>query len=183
MKKSELRQIIKEEISKAVNEFGPMAGPQNYSRKSSNPLVDKIGKLDSILMDTNNFKANMEWDKVSSEILDLNDVKYWEDLGTQELEDAINTAQSIIKKYNIREELSKSLKEQTNTGLITFEQLKQSCIESYKEYLEEYDSDEYEFIMGSFDEVVNMEELLDLLDGMGFNGNEAYDFIFDAILK
>lgn len=102
MRKSELRQIIKEEISKVIKEIGPMMGSQNYSRKSSNPLVDEIGELDSMLMDTNNYKASMEWDEISSEILDRNYVKYWADLDDQELEDAIHAAQSIIKKYNLK---------------------------------------------------------------------------------
>jgi hypothetical protein len=101
MKLNELRQIIREEISKVVNEFGPMYGSQNYSRGSSNPLVDEISKLDSILMDTNNFKANMEWDEVSSEILDRNGATHWSTLDDQELRDAIDKAQYILKKYNI----------------------------------------------------------------------------------
>jgi hypothetical protein len=29
----------------------------------------------------------------------------------------------------------------------------------------------------------NVSELVNILDGMGFNSNEAYGFIFDSILK
>jgi hypothetical protein len=37
MKKSELKQLIREEISKVMNEFGPMYGSQNKLRTSTNP--------------------------------------------------------------------------------------------------------------------------------------------------
>ena len=33
------------------------------------------------------------------------------------------------------------------------------------------------------DEASNIDELVNILDGLGFNGDEAYNFIFDAILK
>jgi len=102
MKIIEFRKLIREEVRKIVNEFGPTYGSQNYSRTSSSPLVKEIGKLDSILMDTSNLKANMEWEDMSSEILNQNDAKYWADLDDQELKNAIDAAQSIIKKYNIK---------------------------------------------------------------------------------
>ena len=31
--------------------------------------------------------------------------------------------------------------------------------------------------------VNNIDELVNRLDGLGWNGSEAYDFIFDAILR
>jgi tryptophanyl-tRNA synthetase len=120
-------------------------------------------------------------EEISKVSKDRSDIKGTEDAKRAEWKSRYGSMDGFDKTYP--QYSKKNIKEETNTGLITFEQLKQSCIESYKEYLEEYDSDEDEAVMESFDEVVNMEELLDLLDGMGFNGNEAYDFIFDSILK
>jgi hypothetical protein len=83
----------------------------------------------------------------------------------------------------IREEISKVLNE-GNTGLITFDQAKQACAEKYKEYTQIDFSEE---ALGGVDEEImeakNMDQLVDVLDGLGFNGDEAYEFIFDAILK
>jgi hypothetical protein len=90
----------------------------------------------------------------------------------------------------IREEYNKitntqSIKEQQNTGLITFEQLKQACIESYNEYLNPStdDSEIYNEVIGDLGQATNVDELVNMLDGRGFNGNEAYNFIFGSILK
>lgn len=68
------------------------------------------------------------------------------------------------------------------TGLITFEQVKQAVESSYSEFLKDVDDDN-EDEGGYFDEVTNISELIDILDGLGFNGDEAYEFIFDSILK
>lgn len=72
------------------------------------------------------------------------------------------------------------MKKQKKTGLITFEQLKQACINEYKNY----SFDELDEVEDSeLDEATDIEELVNILDGLGFNGDEAYDFIFSAILK
>ena len=68
------------------------------------------------------------------------------------------------------------------TGLITFEQVKQAVESSYSEFLEDID-DGNEDEGGYFDEATDVNELVDILDGLGFNGDEAYEFIFDSILK
>jgi len=85
-------------------------------------------------------------------------------------------------KQLIREEIQKSLIKE-NTGLITFEQLKQACVDSYKEFLNTDDVEEVEYEIKELIETKDIYELLNALDGFGFNGNEAYDFIFDSILK
>jgi len=85
----------------------------------------------------------------------------------------------------IREELQKSLLKE-NTGLITFEQLKQACIESYNEYSNSFTNDGEIYddeILSELNKASDMDELVNMLDGLGFNGNEAYNFIFDSILK
>jgi hypothetical protein len=68
------------------------------------------------------------------------------------------------------------------TGLITFEQLKQAIESSYAEFLKDVDDDN-EGEGGYFDDATDINELVDILDGLGFNGDEAYEFIFDSILK
>jgi len=72
------------------------------------------------------------------------------------------------------------MKKQEKTGLITFEQLKQACINEYKEYSFD-EEDEVEDT--ELDEATDIEELVNILDGLGFNGNEAYNFIFNSIMK
>jgi len=83
----------------------------------------------------------------------------------------------------IKEEISKVLKEES-TGLVTFEQVKQACIEEYKKYIQ---SDFSEKASKSASKEImraqNMNQLIDVLDGMGFNGEEAYEFVFGAIIK
>jgi hypothetical protein len=103
MKKSELKQLIKEEISKVLNEFGPMYGSQNKLRGSTNPLVKTIGTLDKILSNSTKtpFKAAMEWERKSEEL--LGDNNYWNELDNSELEQAIDIARSIIDTYKIEE--------------------------------------------------------------------------------
>jgi hypothetical protein len=68
------------------------------------------------------------------------------------------------------------------TGLITFEQVKQAVESFYSEFLKDIDDDN-EDEGGYFDEATDVNELVDILDGLGFNGDEAYEFIFDSILK
>jgi len=83
----------------------------------------------------------------------------------------------------IREEISKVMNE-GDTGLITFDQVKQACAEKYKEYTQIDFSEE---ALGGVDKEImkakNMDQLVDVLDGLGFNGDEAYEYIFNAILK
>ena len=75
----------------------------------------------------------------------------------------------------IKEEISemKNSPSLMNTGVISFGQLKQAVIESYAEF----------GITGEeLNEATNIDELVNILDELGFNGKEAYDFIFDSIL-
>jgi hypothetical protein len=58
-----------------------------------------------------------------------------------------------------------------------FEQLKQAVKSSYSELVDEGGD------IGYFDEATDIYELVNILDELGFNGDEAYDFIFDSILK
>jgi hypothetical protein len=86
----------------------------------------------------------------------------------------------------------------TNTGLISFEQLKQVVAKEYAmfklealgfefETEEEIYNDEealeiFKETLEEFNEASTPNELANILDGAGFNGKEAYDFIFDSIL-
>ena len=97
----------------AVNEFGPMAGSGNRNY-GSNDLVDRIGELDDILM--YNRKAEREWEKISQNYLDDGfDAPYWSDLSDQELQAAIDDAESLMKKYRIKE--SESVNESNQARL------------------------------------------------------------------
>jgi hypothetical protein len=102
-----------------------------------------------------------------------------------ELNEELRRMQKLagIIEENSQEGIKSLLKE--NTGLITFEQLKQACIESFEEYLDPStdDSEIYDELMGGLDQATNIDELVNMLDGRGLNGYEAYDFIFSAILK
>jgi len=60
---------------------------------------------------------------------------------------------------------------------ITFTQLKRIVAEGYRECAEGADEDKLIF------SCKNMDELIDALDNMGFNGNMAYEFIIDSLVK
>ena len=96
-----LGELNKTSKSKELNEYGPMAGSDNRNY-SVNALVDRIGDLDSILMYDR--KAENEWEQISQNYLDgERGSEYWADLGDQELQDAIDDAESLMKKYRIKE--------------------------------------------------------------------------------
>jgi len=90
--------VIEESV---VTEYGPMRGSGNRNY-STNDLVDRIGDLDDILMSDR--KAEREWEEMSQNYLDgERGSEYWGDLGDQELQDAIDGAESLMKKYRIKE--------------------------------------------------------------------------------
>jgi len=91
-------ELLRESV---VNEFGPMRGSGNRDYSTSD-LVDRIGELDDILMSDR--KAEREWEEMSQNYLDgEKGSEYWADLGDQELQDAIDDAESLMKKYRIKE--------------------------------------------------------------------------------
>jgi len=82
----------------------------------------------------------------------------------------------------IKEEYDKitspRLLKEENGGLITFDQVKQAVSTLYKDYSGgEIDSE------NDIQSTNDIDELVNVLDSLGFNETEAYDFIFDAILK
>ncbi len=85
----------------------------------------------------------------------------------------------------IREEIF-NLEKSPSSGLIRFGQLKQACIESYNRYASDFTDDGEIYddeVLNELNQAKNVDELVNILDGLGFNGKEAYDFIFDSILK
>ena len=93
--------------------------------------------------------------------------------------------QLLNEQFVRMQRLAGVLNENENpTGLITFEQLKQACINNYREYISDIsDSDDEDNDAIEIEEAGNIDELVNILDGMGFNGDEAYDFILNSILK
>lgn len=85
---------------------GPMHNPNPGSReRAENTLLDEIGKLDDILMNTKNQKASLEWDRiVDNQYLTGDEHEYWKDLSEDELQRAVNDALSIIKKHGLQTE-------------------------------------------------------------------------------
>ena len=89
-----------------INEFGPGYSPQGMTRGIS-ALVNRIGDLDVILMKDR--KAEREWEEMSQRYLDGEEGSaYWGDLDDQELEDAIDDAESLMRKYRIKESVNVS---------------------------------------------------------------------------
>ena len=93
-----------------------------------------------------------------------------------------------LKKFITENKLSSVNEENPDNGLITFDQLKQSVEKLYAEVLDNIPDDEEDVdndgSYGSyFVTATDIDELVDTLDELGFNGIEAYDFIFDSILK
>jgi hypothetical protein len=73
--------------------------------------------------------------------------------------------------------------------MITFEQVKQAVWSEYKEYLDQYEDTPGELseeIVETMDNILNafdLEELVCVVDRLGFNKDEAYYFILDSIIK
>jgi len=82
-------------------------------------------------------------------------------------------------KQIIREEISEmeNSPSSINTGIISFGQLKGAVVENY---VENGTDDELNGML--IINARNIDELVNVLDGLGFNGKEAYDFIFESIL-
>jgi len=99
-----------------MNEFGPGYSPQGMTRGIS-ALVNRIGDLDVILMKDR--KAEREWEEMSQRYLDGEEGSaYWGDLDDQELEDAIDDAESLMRKYRIKESVNvKESREGRRAGL------------------------------------------------------------------
>jgi len=71
---------------------------------------------------------------------------------------------------------AKKKKSISSSGLITFDQLKQAVFQ-------EYGFEDDEDVIESFKEVKDLGDLVMLLDDLGYNDEEAYEFIIKAILK
>lgn len=74
--------------------------------------------------------------------------------------------------------------------LVKFEQIKQACIDEYSNLVAipvemefELPLEENQSIDEEFKDVETIDDLVNTLDWLGFNGNEAYRFIFDCIIK
>jgi len=91
-----------------------------------------------------------------------------------------------IIKEEIKEIYYPNLNSPT-TGIIRFGQLKQAVAENYDRYISDFIDNEEIYddrlpMLNELNKANNVEELVNILDGLGFNGIEAYDFIFDSIL-
>ena len=88
MKKSQLRQIIKEEISKVLSE-------SNYFQ-----LLDKIEKLDAKILNSQNVEAKKYWEERRGEIIgQYDDDREWDGMGRRDLETAIRDAKEIMEFF------------------------------------------------------------------------------------
>ena len=59
--------------------------------------------------------------------------------------------------------------------LITFEQIKKAVVHEYG-FIDKDDTKEFE-------EATNIDELVSILDNLGWDNEEAYNFIFNSIMK
>ena len=59
--------------------------------------------------------------------------------------------------------------------LITFEQIKQTVVDEYG-----FDDD---FALEQFEEATNIDELVSVLDMLGYPNEDGYNFIFNSIMK
>jgi len=95
----------------------------------------------------------------------------------------------------IREEIS-NVGKPPKLGIINLEQVKQVVAKEYamfklkalgfeteeEIYNDEEASEVFEETLGEFDRVRGIDDIVNILDELGFNGKEAYDFIFKSIL-
>lgn len=61
---------------------------------------DSISKLDQVIMQSNNMKAENEWEKYTDKILP-EDNPYWSNVGKNDVMHAIRTAEEIISRYKL----------------------------------------------------------------------------------
>jgi len=88
MKKSQLRQIIKEELSNVLSE-------SNYFQ-----LLDKIEKLDAKILNSQNVEAKKYWEERRGEIIgQYDDDREWDGMGRRDLETAIRDAKEIMEFF------------------------------------------------------------------------------------
>jgi len=88
MKKSQLRQIIKEELSNVLSE-------SNYFQ-----LLDKIEKLDAKILNSQNVEAKKYWEERRGEIIgQYDDDREWDGMGRRDLETAIRDAKEIMEYF------------------------------------------------------------------------------------
>ena len=124
-------------------------------------------------------KGEYEYDDEYEERFDDGYDKDW-----HAIKDEVN--REVDERY---EERNNSLNEEemASSGLITFEEIKQAVENEYITIEMEAMGGEEEDYIGDikrdFDECTSIDDLVRVLDGLGFNGDEAYDYIFDSILK
>jgi hypothetical protein len=91
------------ENKKKISEFGPMKGSGNTrANEKENPVLNRLGALDKILMRTSNKEANREWDRIASD--HLGEFSYWNEVESSHLERALDDAERIIFKYSLEDE-------------------------------------------------------------------------------
>jgi hypothetical protein len=66
---------------------------------------------------------------------------------------------------------------------MTFKELKEKVALSYMEYLDFLSPDEQNEYVSVIFEADSVSQIVYILDGMGFNGDEAYEFIIESILE
>ncbi len=94
---------------KELQKVKDILGLEGAKESVTNDLIDRIGDLDDTL--TSDRKAEREWEEMSQNYLDgQRGSEYWGDLGDQELQDAIDDAESLMKKYRIKESVNESYK-------------------------------------------------------------------------
>jgi len=93
-------------------------------------------------------------------------------------EDAKRLLRKINKSKANESQMDEAKKKKSSSvsGLITFDQLKQAVFQ-------EYGFEDDEDVIESFKEVNDLGDLVMLLDDLGYNDEEAYEFIIKAILK
>ena len=84
---------------------------ESVNEGTSDDLVKRIGDLEDMLWNGNNRRAEKEWEIVSGEYLPGDQYgsdqypgpEHWDKLEDHDLRSAIDDAEHIMKKYNIRE--------------------------------------------------------------------------------
>ena len=95
-----------------------------------------------------------------------------------------------MNNFDLRKFLSENKltaeSESSDGGLITFEQLKQACIENYTETTNNLSGDREMFddeVERELNKATSINEIVDILEGVFHYDTGAYDFIFSSILK
>lgn len=179
-----------EDIKKLIRESF-LAEKKKKEDETSTEEVDMMSDLtdetenETTDAETTNTETSSEVDSGAKDIQDHLEaaLEGAKSIGDEKLIDQIGNTITFLVRSHVVKENETPLMEKKKLGL-TFEQILYLVESEYNDYRDGMNDDGEGDEGGSeFEGVTDIEELVNVLDGLGFNGDEAYDFIFTSIIN